>query len=100
MLRHAIPTAAYACFSDAKQAHQYIDRKGVPLVVKADGLAAGKGVVVARDKETAHQAVHDFMVDLRLGSAGSRLVIEDCLEGGCGERGCSREPDVHRPARL
>jgi len=81
MLRHAIPTAAYACFSDAKQAHQYIDRKGVPLVVKADGLAAGKGVVVARDKETAHQAVHDFMVDLRLGSAGSRLVIEDCLEG-------------------
>lgn len=81
MKRHDIPTAAYATFTDAAQAHAYLDRQGAPIVIKADGLAAGKGVVVAQDLATAHQAVDDMLAGNRLGAAGARVVIEEFLAG-------------------
>ncbi|SOZ04824.1 phosphoribosylamine--glycine ligase [Cupriavidus taiwanensis] len=81
MQRHGIPTAAYQTFADAAQAHAYIDAQGAPIVIKADGLAAGKGVVVAMTLEEAHQAV-DMMLDgNKLGDAGARVVIEEFLDG-------------------
>ncbi|HRI17920.1 MAG TPA: phosphoribosylamine--glycine ligase [Burkholderiaceae bacterium] len=76
MQRHAIPTALYATFTDAALAHVHVERHGAPIVVKADGLAAGKGVVVATTSAEAHQAV-----DAMLGIAGGRVVIEEFLEG-------------------
>lgn len=81
MLRHGIPTAAYATFSDAAPAHAYIERHATPVVVKADGLAAGKGVVVAMDAREAHAAVDMMLVDHKMGAAGSRVVIEEFLHG-------------------
>jgi phosphoribosylamine--glycine ligase len=81
MIRHRIPTAAYGTFGDAASAHEYIDRQGAPIVVKADGLAAGKGVVVAATADEAHAAVDMMLVDNRMGAAGARVVIEECLEG-------------------
>lgn len=81
MSRHGIPTAAFETFDDAKSAHEYIDFKNAPLVVKADGLAAGKGVIVASTPEEAHCAVDELLMDRKLGHAGSRVVIEDFLEG-------------------
>ncbi len=81
MARHRIPTADYRTFTDARSAHQYIDTHGVAVVVKADGLAAGKGVVVATDLRQAHDAVDRMLVDNKMGAAGNRVVIEDFLEG-------------------
>ena len=81
MKRHDIPTAAYQTFADAKSAHEYIDQQGAPIVVKADGLAAGKGVVVAMTLTEAHEAVDMMLSDNRLGDAGARVVIEEFLEG-------------------
>ena len=85
MQRHAIPTAAFATFTDATLAHTYIDKMGAPIVVKADGLAAGKGVVVATSLEQAHAAVDDMLGSNSLGvthnSGGARVVIEECLVG-------------------
>ncbi|MBF6988810.1 MULTISPECIES: phosphoribosylamine--glycine ligase [Cupriavidus] len=81
MQRHGIPTAAYQTFSDAAQAHAYIDAQGAPIVIKADGLAAGKGVVVAMSLEEAHTAVDMMLADNKLGDAGARVVIEEFLEG-------------------
>ncbi len=81
MKRHGIPTAAYQSFSDAKAAHDYIDQQGAPIVVKADGLAAGKGVVVAMTLKEAHDAVDMMLSDNHFGDAGARLVIEEFLEG-------------------
>lgn len=81
MMRHGIPTAAYATFSDAASAHAYIERHPAPIVVKADGLAAGKGVVVAMDEGEAHAAVDMMLVDRGMGVAGSRVVIEEFLKG-------------------
>jgi len=81
MVRHHIPTAAYATFTNAEQAHAYIDQQGAPIVIKADGLAAGKGVVVAETLEQAHQAVADMLGDGKLGDAGARVVIEGFLHG-------------------
>ena len=81
MQRHGIPTAAYASYTDAVAAHAYLDAKGAPIVVKADGLAAGKGVVVAATLEEAHAAVEDMLAGNRLGKAGHRVVIEDFLAG-------------------
>lgn len=81
MQRHGIPTAAYQTFSDAAQAHAYIDAQGAPIVIKADGLAAGKGVVVAMTLEEAHSAVDMMLADNKLGDAGARVVIEEFLEG-------------------
>jgi len=81
MVRHRIPTAAHATFTDAAAAHAYIDSKGAPIVVKADGLAAGKGVVVAATAAEAHAAIDMMLVDNRMGEAGARVVVEECLEG-------------------
>ncbi|WAS53366.1 phosphoribosylamine--glycine ligase [Burkholderia ambifaria] len=81
MKRHGIPTADYETFSDAAAAHAYIDAKGAPIVVKADGLAAGKGVVVAMTLEEAHAAVDMMLSGNKLGDAGARVVIEEFLDG-------------------
>ncbi len=84
--RHGIPTAAYRRFGDAEGARAYVDEThrrsgGAPLVIKADGLAAGKGVTIARSRGEAHAAVEAAMVDGRFGAAGAELVIEEFLEG-------------------
>lgn len=81
MVRHKIPTAEYQTFSDATAAHQYLDEKGAPIVIKADGLAAGKGVVVAMTAAEAHAAVDMMLVDNKMGGAGARVVIEEFLTG-------------------
>ncbi len=81
MARHAIPTAAYKTFTDAPAAHDYIDLRGAPIVIKADGLAAGKGVVVAQTTAEAHAAIDHMLGGGSLGAAGARVVIEDFLEG-------------------
>ncbi len=81
MVRHHIPTAAYETFTDAKAAHAYVDKQGAPIVIKADGLAAGKGVVVAMELAEAHQAIDAMLSDNKLGSAGARVVIEEFLQG-------------------
>jgi phosphoribosylamine--glycine ligase len=77
MQRHGIPTALYATFTDAAEAHAHVERHGAPIVIKADGLAAGKGVVVATTSEEAHAAI-DFMLD---GKPGARVVIEEFMAG-------------------
>lgn len=81
MQRHGIPTAEYQTFADAAAAHDYVNRKGAPIVIKADGLAAGKGVVVALSLEEAHAAIDAMLSDNKLGDAGARVVIEEFLEG-------------------
>jgi phosphoribosylamine---glycine ligase len=81
MQRHGIPSAPYGVFDDAASAHRYVDQVGAPIVVKADGLAAGKGVVVATDPAQAHAAIDRFLVGRTLGNAGARVVIEGFLEG-------------------
>jgi len=81
MTRHGIPTAKFRTFSDAAQAHAYIDAEGAPIVIKADGLAAGKGVVVATTAEEAHAAIDMMLLDNRMGDAGARVVIEEFLDG-------------------
>jgi phosphoribosylamine---glycine ligase len=85
MKRHGIPTAEYETFSDPAAAHAYIDLKGAPIVVKADGLAAGKGVVVAMTAAEAHEAVNFMLLDNTLGvthnEGGARVVIEEFLVG-------------------
>ncbi len=85
MQRHGIPTAEFETFSDAALAHAYVDRKGAPIVVKADGLAAGKGVVVAMTLAEAHEAIDFMLLDNTLGVAhnagGARVVIEEFLQG-------------------
>ena len=81
MLRHGIPTASYATFTDAQKAHDYVNQQGAPIVIKADGLAAGKGVVVAMDETEAHAAIDAMLSDNKLGDAGARVVIEEFLTG-------------------
>ncbi|MBA4343074.1 MAG: phosphoribosylamine--glycine ligase [Methylibium sp.] len=85
MKRHGIPTAAYETFSDAAAAHAYVEAQGAPIVIKADGLAAGKGVVVAMTLEQAHEAIDWILADNKLGvvhnEGGARVVIEQFLEG-------------------
>ena len=85
MKRHGIPTADYETFSDRVAAHAYVERKGAPIVVKADGLAAGKGVVVAMTAQEAHDAIDFMLVDSALGGShnqgGARVVIEEFLTG-------------------
>ena len=81
MMRHGIPTAAYGTFTDPATAKAYISDQGAPIVVKADGLAAGKGVVVATTTHEAHQAIDQMLGDGSLGAAGARVVIEECLLG-------------------
>lgn len=81
MTRHNIPTAFFQTFTDAKAAHAYIDEKGAPIVIKADGLAAGKGVVVAMTLAEAHEAVDMMLAGNKLGDAGHRVVIEEFMAG-------------------
>ncbi len=85
MKRHGIPTAAYETFSDAEAAHSYVRQQGAPIVVKADGLAAGKGVVVAMTEAEAHEAIDFMLLDNKLGvthnEGGARVVIEEFLQG-------------------
>ncbi len=85
MKRHAIPTAEYETFSDPAAAHAYVDARGAPIVVKADGLAAGKGVVVAMTAAEAHEAIDFMLLDNQLGvshnAGGARVVIEEFLKG-------------------
>ena len=81
LVRHGIPTARYETFSEADAAHAYIDREGAPIVVKADGLAAGKGVVVAMTNGEAHSAVDMMLRDAGMGHAGARVVIEEFMQG-------------------
>jgi phosphoribosylamine--glycine ligase len=85
MQRHGIPTAEFQTFSDPMLAHAYVDQKGAPIVVKADGLAAGKGVVVAMSLQEAHEAIDFMLLDNRLGvthnQGGARVVIEEFLQG-------------------
>ena len=85
MQRHRIPTAEFETFTDAVLAHAYVDLKGAPIVVKADGLAAGKGVVVAMTLQEAHEAIDFMLIDNTLGVAhnagGARVVIEEFLIG-------------------
>jgi phosphoribosylamine--glycine ligase len=85
MKRHGIPTAEYETFTDAQAAHDYVNAKGAPIVVKADGLAAGKGVVVAMTAAEAHEAIDFMLLDNKLGvshnEGGARVVIEEFLQG-------------------
>ena len=81
MVRHRIPTAKHATFTDAAAAHAHIENEGAPIVIKADGLAAGKGVVVAMQVDAAHAAIDMMLVGNRMGSAGARVVIEEFLDG-------------------
>ena len=81
MARHGLPTAAFEAFDDAAAAHAHVGRCGAPVVIKADGLAAGKGVVVAMTLAEAHAAVEEMLVQGRLGEAGRRIVIEEFLPG-------------------
>lgn len=79
--RHDIPSAAYESFDSSEEALRHLEDRDAPVVVKADGLAAGKGVYVAKTLEEARQAVREVMVDRKFGSAGDRIIIEDCLQG-------------------
>ena len=81
MRKYNIPTADFKIFDDPSLAKEYLKQKGTPVVIKADGLAAGKGVVVAKDISEAQRAVDMMMVKKRFGSAGEKIIIEDCLEG-------------------
>ena len=81
MLKHGIPTARYQTFADAAAARAYVREQGAPIVIKADGLAAGKGVVVAQTLAEAEAAIEAMLVDNRMGDAGARVVVEECLVG-------------------
>ena len=81
LARHKIPTAAYATFTEAGPALEYLHEQGAPIVVKADGLAAGKGVIVALDLNTAEEAIRDMLAGNAFGEAGHRVVIEEYLTG-------------------
>jgi phosphoribosylamine--glycine ligase len=81
MQKYDIPTAAYDTFTDAEEAKAYIEKQGAPIVIKADGLAAGKGVVVAETVEQAKQAVDDMLIEKAFKEAGAKVVIEECLVG-------------------
>lgn len=81
MKRYGIPTAEFEIFGQPQEARNYVKSKGVPLVVKADGLAAGKGVFVCRSLEEAYRAIEEIMVKKSFGQAGEKVVVEECLEG-------------------
>lgn len=81
MAKYNIPTAKYGAFTDAAEAKAFLDTVGLPCVVKADGLAAGKGVLICETKAEAEEAIADILVDNKFGSAGSRVVVEEFLTG-------------------
>ena len=79
--RHNIPTAFYDVFTDATAAKAYVEKHGAPIVIKADGLAAGKGVIVAMTNDEAYEAIDDMLSGNKFGDAGSRVVVEQFLDG-------------------
>jgi phosphoribosylamine--glycine ligase len=81
MARHGIPTGAFEVFADYQRARDYLRARALPIVVKADGLAAGKGVAVARSLAEAEAALHAIMVERAFGAAGERVIVEECLRG-------------------
>lgn len=81
MHKHGVPTAGFRMFEDAHDAHEYLENAAAPLVVKADGLAKGKGVIVCNTLEEAHEAVREIMEVRAFGKAGDRIIIEECLRG-------------------
>ena len=81
LARHNIPTASYAVFTEIEPALAYVKEQGAPIVIKADGLAAGKGVIVAMTLDEAEAAIHDMLADNKFGDAGARVVVEGFLEG-------------------
>ena len=81
MVKYGVPTATYGTFSDFEKAKAYIEAQGAPIVVKADGLALGKGVVVAETVEQALEAAHEMLLDNKFGDSGARVVIEEFLDG-------------------
>jgi phosphoribosylamine--glycine ligase len=81
MIKHGIPTAAYKTYHDPEKAKLEIDGFGYPVVIKADGLAAGKGVIIAQNRKEACAAIDDILSDRKFGEAGSRIVVEEFLEG-------------------
>jgi len=81
MERHSIPTASFRTFDSADRAQAYVDMVGAPVVVKADGLAGGKAVIVCRTVEEAHEAVKRVMIEGEFGDAGKQVVVEECLVG-------------------
>ena len=81
MVKYGVPTAAYGTFSDFEKAKAYIEKQGAPIVVKADGLALGKGVVVAETAEQAVEAAHEMLLGNKFGDSGARVVIEEFLDG-------------------
>jgi len=81
LARHNIPTASYAVFTEIEPALAYVREQGAPIVIKADGLAAGKGVIVAMTLDAAEAAIHDMLADNKFGDAGARIVVEGFLEG-------------------
>ena len=81
MSRHGIPTACYQNFSEYEAAVKYLDSVGHHVVLKASGLAAGKGVIIPHSKDEAHHALRDIMLDRQFGAAGDEVVIEEYLEG-------------------
>ena len=81
LAKYQIPTGDYQVFTDADQACDYIDQQGAPIVIKADGLAAGKGVIVAHSIEEAQTAARDMLIDNKFGDAGARVVVEEFLAG-------------------
>ncbi len=81
MLKYGVPTADFETFTESDEAKQYVLRKGLPLVIKADGLAAGKGVILCDTKEEAFQAIDSIIIDKQFGDAGGKIIIEDLIEG-------------------
>jgi len=81
MKKFGVPTAGFKVFTDAEEAREYLRKKGAPIVVKADGLAAGKGVIVASSIKEAERAIEDILIKKIFGTAGDRLILEDCLAG-------------------
>ena len=102
LARHHIPTAAYAVFTALDPALDYVREQGAPIVVKADGLAAGKGVIVAMTLDEAEEAIRDMLADNKFGEAGAQVVIEGFLDGRgsqlyCDGRWGQRAADGHLP---
>jgi phosphoribosylamine--glycine ligase len=81
MKKYNVPTADFAEFTDEKEAIKYLQSSNIPVVIKADGLAAGKGVIVAQDFEEAEEAIHRMLVEKEFGAASSKIIIEECLVG-------------------
>jgi phosphoribosylamine---glycine ligase len=81
MKKYEIPTATYEVFTELRPAQSYVDQMGAPIVIKADGLAAGKGVVVAQTKKEAYEALEEMLLNKRFGDASAQVVVEECLVG-------------------